>query len=309
MWLLYASEISGAIGKHKYKKKWEVLLQVWKRVSPKTFSDACERNKIKTTTEIVQDLIENIDAFKTAVDKISECKTQHVHASNTVDIVNESLKEKEKELKQEKKKLQEKLSTLPKTDETKINAVKVEIEQAQKSIEAFEVGRKELLSSVKTEHGEREEKTMIDAELIGKITENNSKFYSLECGENPVKWGIGGRIDGFRNGTLIEIKNRVNKIFDPLPEYDYIQVQCYMQLVDKPNAIVVQRLTNELKKQIHEIFVLRDSELWKNEIKLNLQAFVNLLFALTQDVTLQDKLLKAPDSSKSRVVNSMLKKF
>lgn len=50
---------------------------------------------------------------------------------------------------------------------------------------------------------------------------------------------IGGKIDGFNNedGSVIEIKNRVNKLFYNLRNYEKVQIMCYLHLFNSKKAI------------------------------------------------------------------------
>ena len=51
-----------------------------------------------------------------------------------------------------------------------------------------------------------------------KVKENNQKFFKMDIGVTNLSkfpWALGGRIDGFHDGKLIEIKNRVNQNYGP----------------------------------------------------------------------------------------------
>lgn len=113
------------------------------------------------------------------------------------------------------------------------------------------------------------------------VKDNNQKFFKMELGvtsKNQYPWYLGGRIDGFHNGRLIEIKNRVSRVFNVIPGYDNIQFQCYLQLLNLEHGDLLQRLksdpdnTNELATTIH-----RDDQLFKTVVIPRLQNFCDFL--------------------------------
>ena len=79
------------------------------------------------------------------------------------------------------------------------------------------------------------------------VSGNNAKWYYRKLGNtsrSDMLYGVGGRIDGFSNGKLVEVKNRVRRIPDNLPRYDMIQIQTYLHILRLPQCVVMQRLKN-----------------------------------------------------------------
>lgn len=70
------------------------------------------------------------------------------------------------------------------------------------------------------------------------ITDSNKKMYEKHIGGN-IK--ICGYPDGFRDGKLVEIKNRKNKIGKTIYTTDKIQVHCYMYLCDVKECELIER--------------------------------------------------------------------
>ena len=80
------------------------------------------------------------------------------------------------------------------------------------------------------------------------VSGNNAKWYYRKLGNtsrSDMLYGVGGRIDGFSNGKLVEVKNRVRRIPDNLPRYDMIQIQTYLHILRLPQCVVMQRLKNQ----------------------------------------------------------------
>jgi hypothetical protein len=80
------------------------------------------------------------------------------------------------------------------------------------------------------------------------------------------------RDDGSR--ILVEIKNRTNRLFRRVVEYEMIQVQVYLQMLGLLRARLVEQYNNQVLS--HD--VVRDEELWVNVIVPGLEEFCRELF-------------------------------
>jgi hypothetical protein len=67
----------------------------------------------------------------------------------------------------------------------------------------------------------------------------------------------------------VEIKNRTNRLFRRVVDYEFIQIQVYLQML----GLVRARLVEQYNSQVLSHDVERDEEMWKNEIMPSLQAF------------------------------------
>jgi len=92
----------------------------------------------------------------------------------------------------------------------------------------------------------------------------------IEQEKNYPNYYLVGKIDGFSNGTLIEIKNRVNRLFNTIPFYERIQILCYLYLLQEEHplqqgTLVEQvRLRNNKHVQKRETIVQWDADYWNN---------------------------------------------
>jgi hypothetical protein len=103
-------------------------------------------------------------------------------------------------------------------------------------------------------------------------------FYSREvCTLGDTKFVVIGKIDRIEerdgNRILVEIKNRTNRLFRRVVEYEMIQVQVYLQLLGLVNARLVEQYNNQVLS--HDI--TRDEELWANVIVPGLEQFCSEL--------------------------------
>jgi hypothetical protein len=80
------------------------------------------------------------------------------------------------------------------------------------------------------------------------------------------------RPDGSR--ILVEIKNRTNRLFRRVVEYEFIQVQVYLQMLGLVHARLVEQYNNQVLS--HDI--ARDEETWTNELLPGLVKFCEELY-------------------------------
>ena len=112
-----------------------------------------------------------------------------------------------------------------------------------------------------------------------------------------------GKIDGMsENGTVIEIKNRMHKFFNEVREYEWIQIQSYLELYNLDKGEIVEYLENN-DINIHEI--LRNQKYW-NE---NLLTQVNNYFKIFIDLISKNTHKKYFDLSKNEQVEYIKKEI
>ena len=80
-----------------------------------------------------------------------------------------------------------------------------------------------------------------NVEVITKIDQRSKKILTIDGTE---LWVI-SKLDGMKmDGTVIEIKNRIYKLFDEVREYEWLQVQAYLHVYGLPKAELVEFLQN-----------------------------------------------------------------
>jgi hypothetical protein len=166
-----------------------------------------------------------------------------------------------------------------------------------------------------TTYGNAQESKVFDyiRGTLGIDVVEDPSFYKSQEGviENEYgsfPWFIGGKIDGITKDrkTLVEIKNRVNRLFRIIPQYESVQVQMYLQLLGLEKAILVECLKTKEHSVLHEdvnvISVNRDTVNWKADIAPRLEGFVDFVIRLIHSEDLQDKYLKS--KRRSAIVSS-----
>ena len=175
----------------------------------------------------------------------------------------EELEKKEKEAREEARLAQEKKEELEKK----------EMEAREKAIIAQQL--REIADTIERKWKDMlDQKSAVADKLPGNLKRDNN-FYNLHvCEIEGTKYVICGKIDRIEerpdgSRILVEIKNRTNRLFRSVPEYEFIQVQVYLQLLGLVHARLVEQYNNQILS--HDI--TRDEEFWDNKILPELKKF------------------------------------
>jgi len=89
------------------------------------------------------------------------------------------------------------------------------------------------------------------------ITDNNSQLYKyplLEITKDNIlyKFHISAKIDGLQGDMLIEVKNRRNRLFSKIPEYELIQMEIYLRILKLKTAKLVQNFNDKSSEHIYK---------------------------------------------------------
>ena len=238
--VLKASDVAAILGRNQYKPRQDVLNDLWKKYAPQTFTGKTKKDKADEALSVSS---EAQAVLATALN--TKAKDSH----DVQKIFSEAL---------------EKVNS-----DTKLNATqKAEVAE-------------HLRSKVYTTHGTRsEDKT---AEKVA-IQENvswvkDNAFYTHDvCELGDKKFVVVGKIDRIEerpdgSKVLVEIKNRANRLFRKVPEYEMIQVQMYLQMLGLAHARLVEQYNNQVAS--HDI--TRDEEMWANVIVPGLEEFCHEL--------------------------------
>jgi hypothetical protein len=149
------------------------------------------------------------------------------------------------------------------------------------------------------ENGLNNESKIIDLyQSMKKVTikDNNKKSYVLFINKNYEKIlyytpRIVGYIDGIvenkNDKYIVEIKNRQNKIFEKIPEYEIIQIIIYMKLTNIYKCHHIEKYKDDLKTEI----ISFDEKIW-NTIEEKIIDFVDYFEKIYFNIIFQDLFLK-----------------
>jgi len=222
--LLNISEIAIITGDNQYKTKREYLIDFWKKNAKEDFFKYKELTKFVKETD--DDVIKKI-TIKNNIDitlELNKC----IKSGNTTDLNNA------------KKNILTKMNNLNETEKKEIT--------------------KSLDNVTNTRFGIKNENdiTKIYETMIGSTIIKDNKYRKIQILESSeCKIYIGGKIDGFNNdkNIIVEIKNRVNKLFYTLRNYEKVQIMCYMYLLNIKNAHLVEAFKKKDGTEINVIEV------------------------------------------------------
>lgn len=150
-----------------------------------------------------------------------------------------------------------------------VHAAKKARKEAQDAAETISSGPKQTISCTFGDHQEASSLQHLEKLWNTKIQKDNKyRTLALPGVGKDFTWVLGGRVDGVTaDGTLVEIKNRRSRIFDEIPFYEKVQLECYMRIFNAPKIYLVQHLRRKktgLKQKIS--LVKRDDFLWDQNI-------------------------------------------
>lgn len=230
MELLYnISEIAIITGDNPYKTKREYLIDFWKKNAKDDY------NKYVQLTSFVKENDKEIIDKITKNNKIN-IKKELYQCTSSKDIISFNLVKKE---------IFDKIEGLDEEDKKNIT--------------------KSLHNVTNTKFGIRNENdiTKIYEKITGNSILKDNKYRKILLFENEkYKIIIGGKIDGINNenGNIIEIKNRINKLFYELRNYEKVQIMCYMYLFQTKKGHLVESHKKENNPNINIIEVLYDQD-------------------------------------------------
>ena len=257
---IYSSQLSTIIGKNPYNKITDIIVEMWQRYYPLDYN-----NTIKG--------IEKTKNVKFVKEEKDLEKVKRIAKENNIDI------------KQDLKKCL-KTETVNKLLTERKDLVK----KIDKNKEEF---KKALTNLSNTNFGTKHESSAMNiyCEKTSNKVNTPNTFFRKKIGEhNDTNWYIGGKIDGItEDNTLVEIKNRIYRLFYRLREYEKIQLYSYMFLCDTKKGHLVECSKNDTSK-INIIEEEFDEEYWKS-IEKPLRNFIKLFHHFMEDVNLKTLVL------------------
>ena len=226
-----ASDVAAVLGRNNFKKYDVVFDEMWKRHCPGTFVG-------QTKDEKALEAVENCSPEE----KMLLAVAASYQAVDAVDA-------------------------------------RVQLAQAEKVIVASvtmsstdkDTVLEHIKSKVYTAHGIRAESKTADLieEKEGILLKVDTNFYNYPiCKIEGIKYQISGKVDRIEqigeDVVIIEIKNRMKRLFRMVPDYEFIQVQTYMQIV--PLNVQRTKVIQQYQDETNTIIVERDDNLWKEEI-------------------------------------------
>lgn len=213
--------------------------QITKRQHAKSLKEI--ETKEKKTKEIIKDLTEKVDNVKLS-------KTEQVEKALGADIVS-------------------KIKDASVDTTTKRELTNKMIENLDISNESKQVLYKKTENVINTTHGIlTEDSAIIQFEKKFNVSLDTSQQYhkrqiSIQF-ESKYDWFIGGKVDGLyldespEKCYVVEVKNRTKGFFSSLREYEKVQIQLYIWMLDLTQARLVEQYKGKMKVSV----VYRDDD-------------------------------------------------
>ena len=220
--LLNISEIAIITGDNQYKSKRDFLLDFWKKFSKEDFDKYKKISNFKKETD--NEIITKITS-KNNLDITTELKK--CANSKSVNLLNDT-----------KEVILKKIENLPIEEKNEIT--------------------KSITNLTNTKFGIKNEFDVLkiyELKTSSNILKDNI-YRKRKVYENEnFSISIGGKIDGINksSGTIIEIKNRIHKLFYELRNYEKVQLMCYIYLFGLEKGHLVEALRKKDETEINII--------------------------------------------------------
>jgi hypothetical protein len=239
---LNCSDIAGLINKNKYKTQ----LEVFERIA------------------IDNNLIDKIDdSYEQEIIEYARPEIQRVLESNTIADLDDTIQTYEHIVKQRVLNDIQNEVVIPNiTIPDKIREI-VKTNLSAPEIKLFIDNDKtvnKICKQINTIRGTQLEEQSTDkysTKIEKPITNRNTRCYVY----STDRYNLCGRIDGqINNDTIIETKTR-RRIWKSPPEYDIIQLRCYMKLLNKPLGILNEQFPDNTSRSTR---INWDQRIWES---------------------------------------------
>jgi hypothetical protein len=269
---IYASQAAAQIGLNRYKKISDAVETFWNRADPESYKTAMSRNNLMTDQEIVEKVEKSHPKVATLLKIASKDEQSSTDVASKYEKISSDFSTYAEENYMTKEVAAVVDDALRKTSYTTYgNAAEMEV---------FKYIRDKL-----------------EIDIVEDSTFYRHSLGTLKTAHGSFEYFMGGKIDGITRDRkiLIEIKNRVNRLFGKIPSYELVQIQTYLHLLNLDKAFLVECLKSKeddvIDENVNCITVNRDRAYFEMEILPRLEGFVNFVLSLIHDPKLQDKFL------------------
>ncbi len=258
--ILYASQIAACIGCNRHKKPAEAMEAMWERISPDSYRNALQRTGSTTDMDRVHSLAENVDTVKSIIEESNQTCVHSQDVAVRYDAASRAIF---------------KLPNLDSEDKKVIDST--------------------VKRNLYTNYGTASEhRALVKVrETLGINARPDDTFYKAHVADvDGVALWVGGKIDAITEERLvIEIKNRIRRLFYKVPFYEVVQLQTYLHLLDVSRGAIVECLTTPSDTKINIVPIRRDKDLWAETIVPKMKAYVRVLVDLLTNKEFQDAYL------------------
>ena len=277
---LFASEVASLTGNHRYQPVEETLIKVWKRNDPDHYRAALVAHQADDADEVVDRLLTHVDL--TQVTEAPQKKVSEIHKALKGTVPAEKLDEAVQVAVRKRALVEQE------PEEQLKKKVKQEAERSGLSKKAIAKALQQVQSRINCGKGSHQEQAGLDAyeQQHNKVVrQRNAQLYRFYGKEYVVV----GKVDGMEaDGTLVEHKHRMKRLFTSTPRYERVQIMVYMKLLGVMRARLVQHYRGETKSTT----IAWDGDLWK-ELQSGLESIATRYQTLLVDREYQKRILSS----------------
>lgn len=270
-----SSEAAACIARNPYQERDDLVLRYLKTYSPSAYINYSKRTGEKTLAEKVTQLKRKLESTHQSV-----AKSLREQVNSTLKAVEGSSNYSDKVV-------------------ASVNAVQEQLGSLSNyTIKEKQLIQEEMRKQMYTTIGSKKEKNVLDDMENITIKRGYCTRYVIDAYTpkgDAIKVYLGGKVDAFQtdsNGEciIVEVKNRMRRLFGCVVDYEYVQVMCYMFIHNLKKAKLIERFQNETKEHT----VNFDNDQWTQIVK-GIVDFAQDVFRLAHendDVTETDQDLE-----------------
>ena len=151
-------------------------------------------------------------------------------------------------------------------------------------------------------------KMQADVELTRKYFKKELFHIESNDGEIDV-WTLGGKVDGIASvpintnpkgkgkgklktkQVILEIKNRVNRLFNEVRDYEKVQCYAYMYVLDLDEVHLAEIMKSSQDNKMNIFPIVFEENFWENQIMKSMETFVNEFYEFLENTPMKIHLM------------------
>lgn len=127
--------------------------------------------------------------------------------------------------------------------------------------------------------------------------------------EGGVELWVISKVDAMNDdGVIIEIKNRMYKLFNEVREYEWLQVQTYLDVYDLERAVLVEYLNDgggDEDMKVNKIE--RDRKFWNDVVVVELRKYFGVLLKIIMNVDLMKEYMSLSENEQNEFIKKIIR--
>lgn len=280
---LYSSQLAAYIGKNAHTNTSRIFNKLYEKYFEETLKNMKVLEKVKdsnigdgTSIDKISQKLENNKDLRLKLDNLCKTNTSSFSMKKDADLLMNKIIETEKLTEDEK-------NILKKATEGYTNKKFGTIRE----VNVIDVYKQRL-----------------GVDLVTGIQSRYKKLIDFEGNE---LWLI-SKIDAMKyDGTVVEIKNRMYKLFEEVREYEWLQVQAYLEVYNLENAELVEFLKiGEGEMRISQI--KRDRKYWEEILMKDVGNYFRTMIKIISDKKKLKKYLDVNETEQNELIKRMVRK-